>query len=167
MKRKYVNKKLGIYIIVGIVFLLSFGATHAFFTSSLEDYIPNQMVTETGTLELNFVDGDHINSENIYPGWEANKTIVVTNIGSLDAYYKIYWKNLINSFEREELILKAVCTSYQNYDTPQQVISGSCDDIEELPIANVASSIRENIGIEVGLTHVYSFTFTFKEMNSL
>ena len=123
-------------------------------------------MTETGTLELNYVDGDYINETNVYPGWTANKTIVVSNIGTLDAYYKIFWKELTNGITNNELVLSATCTSYENYGGENQIQSGECQSIEETPVSNVAGSIKESIGIESGYTHVYYITFKFKEVSS-
>src|SRR5574344_378716 len=136
MKKILENKKIKLYIIVGTIFLLTFGVTYAYFSTVLNlEGEPNTMVTETGTLELNYVDGDYISETNVYPGWSANKTIAVTNIGTLDAYYKIFWKELTNTIERNELVLEAACLSYENYSTPQQILSGVCDNIEEMPIS--------------------------------
>lgn len=60
------QNKIHLYILVGIVFLLVLGSTYAYFSTTLvTNSGPNDIVTTTGTLELNYEDGDYLSGNNI------------------------------------------------------------------------------------------------------
>lgn len=77
------------FMIIGLVAALMAGATMAVFTSTATN---ENNIFETGTLEVAADDqvyGGEIEVANMAPGDEFEGSFVVSNIGSLELYYKV------------------------------------------------------------------------------
>ena len=89
-----------IYLIISLVVLtliLVIGGTYAWFSSRIEGN-GAQIVITTDELKLIYTDSLAINNESIEPGWSITKTFTVENTTNEEKYYKIVWKDLVNTF---------------------------------------------------------------------
>ena len=115
------KQKILIGVLLVSIFAISMSVTYAYFDLGLSGEANDEIVT-TGTLSLNYVDGPELTLNRAYPSDYVEKTITVTNTGSLDTHYKIGWKSLNNEITNDELVVSYTCTSYINYGTGSQAI---------------------------------------------
>ena len=118
------------------------------------------MVVEAGTLKLVYTDSPQIVGSNIKPGWTVTKEVIVENTGTLDTEYNIIWQELTNEITNNEMFISATCQRLN----ANKSVEGICGDIAEKAI--YGTKISKSISIESGITHKYTFTFTFKETNA-
>ena len=144
-----------------LLLLLTTGLSYAYFSTSVKgNDNAKDMVVEAGTLKLTYTDGPAINAQYIKPGWSTTKEVSVKNNGTLDAYYNVIWQSLTNGITNDELVLSATCQRLNANGT----VEGTCDSISQSPIKE--TTISKNISIESGITHKYTFTILFKEINA-
>ena len=162
------NKKITLGIVIGVLLIGTIGFTYSFFSTSITGEGQENIVT-AGTLKLVYKDGDEVTLSNAKPGDSVSKTFTVSNTGTLTADYSINLSELINTITNDELVVSAVCKSYTEYETNKK-LSEACSNIDEAIITNSsvsgAQTVKENISIKPGITHEYTITFTFKEMNT-
>ena len=144
-----------------LLLLLTTGLSYAYFSTAVKgNDNAKDMVVEAGTLKLTYTDGPAINVQNIKPGWSTTKEVSVKNNGTLDAYYNVIWQSLTNGITNDELVLSATCQRLNASGT----VEGTCDSISQAPISDM--TIAKKISIESGVTHKYTFTILFKEINA-
>ena len=162
------NKKITLGIVIGVLLIATIGFTYSFFSTSITGEGQENIVT-AGTLKLVYKDGQEVTLTDAHPGDSITKTFTVSNTGTLTADYSINLSELINTITNDELVVSAVCKSYTEYETNKK-LSEVCSNIDETIIANNnasgAQTVKENISIKSGITHEYTITFTFKEMNT-
>ena len=152
-----------IYLGVGIVFLLiiTISFSYAYFSIKVSgNDNAKDVVVNAGTLSLVYTDGPEIKIENIRPGKTITKEVTVKNTGTLDTNYNIIWQSLINEITNDELVLSATCQRLNTSGT----VEGTCGSISQAPISD--TTIAKKISIESGITHKYTFTILFKEINA-
>ena len=152
-----------IYLGVGIVFLLiiTVSFSYAYFSINVSgNDNAKDVVVNAGTLSLVYTDGPEIKVENIRPGKTITKEVTVKNTGTLDTNYNIVWQSLINEITNDELVLSATCQRLNASGT----VEGTCESISQAPIKD--TTIAKKISIESGITHKYTFTILFKEINA-
>ena len=151
-----------IYLGIGIVFLLiiTISFSYAYFSIKVSgNDNAKDVVVNAGTLSLVYTDGPEIKVENIRPGKTITKEVTVKNTGTLDTNYNIVWQSLINEITNDELVLSATCQRLNTSGT----VEGTCGSISQAPISD--TTIAKKISIESGITHKYTFTILFKEIN--
>ena len=145
------RKNILLILLISIVILMGIG-TYAFFTAEIEGNVENDNVVLTsGTLRIEYVEGQALNAEKIIPGWTGTKTFTVKNTGTLSVNYDIAFENVTNTFIKDEVRYSGTCTSNQEY----------CSPISEIPIDNKDHFIKEDIIIEANEEHNYTITFKF------
>ena len=152
-----------IYLGVGIVFLLiiTISFSYAYFSIKVSgNDNAKDVVVNAGTLSLVYTDGPKIKVENIRPGKTITKEVTVKNTGTLDTNYNIIWQSLVNEITNDELVLSATCQRLNSAGT----VEGTCESISQAPIKD--TTIAKKISIESGITHKYTFTILFKEINA-
>ena len=153
-----------IYLGVGLAFLLlmTISLSYAYFSASVSgNDNAKDVVVNAGTLSLVYTDGPEIKVENIRPGKTITKEVTVKNTGTLDTNYNIVWQSLINEITNDELVLSATCQRLNTSGT----VEGTCGSISQAPISD--TTIAKKISIESGITHKYTFTILFKEINAV
>ena len=146
---------------IALLLLLTTGLSYAYFSTSVKgNDNAKDVVVEAGTLKLTYTDGPAINAQYIKPGWTTTKTVSVKNNGTLDAYYNVIWQTLTNTITKNELVLSATCQRLNASGT----VEGTCESIPQAPISDM--TIAKKISIESGITHKYTFTILFKEINA-
>ena len=155
------DKKILFGTLIVLLLLLTVGLSYAYFSTAVKgnDNAKN-VVVEAGTLKLTYTDGPAINAQYIKPGWSTTKEVSVKNNGTLDAYYNVIWQSLTNTIINNELVLSATCQRLNASGT----VEGTCESISQAPISDM--TIAKKINIESGITHKYTFTILFKEINA-
>lgn len=163
------NQKLIVALVVACVLITSMSVTYAYFTVTRNtEGEPSDQIVTTGTLDLNFTDGPQVSIDRAFPGDNVQKEFRVSNTGTLDTDYQIGWQYLNNQITNDELVLSYTCTSYVNYGTGTQAVSGTCDGKTATVVGNnQAAPITANIAIAAGITHVYNLNVTFIETSSV
>ena len=155
------NKKILFGTFIALLLLLTTGLSYAYFSTSVSgNNDAKDVVVETGTLKLVYTDSPEIVAEHIKPGWSTTKVVTVKNTGTLDVSYNLVWQELTNEITNNELVISASCERLNN----SNAVEGTCESITESSVGN--NKIKKNISIESGITHKYTFTITFKEINS-
>ena len=152
-----------IYLGVGLAFLLlmTISLSYAYFSTNVSgNDNAKDVVVNAGTLSLVYTDGPEINVENIRPGKTITKEVSVKNTGTLDTEYNIVWQELSNEITNNEMLVSATCVRLN----ASGVVEGTCNAIAESAISS--NTIQKNISIESGITHKYTFTITFKEIDA-
>ena len=168
MKNKRIVKI--IFIVMMIVLLLGvIGVSYAYFTMNI---VQNQKLTvlNSGDLKLRYTDNTELSLENALPGDSIVKTFTVENIGSKKVSYNIIWNNLINTINNYDLQLDMKCKSYKDYNTSSKTESGECKSFyKAVPYTetSISKDIKRNNEIDVGITHEYTVTITFKNRSYL
>ena len=154
------DKKILFGTFISLLVLLTTGLSYAYFSTSVSgNNDAKDVVVETGTLKLVYTDSPEIVAENIKPGWSTTKVVTVKNTGTLDTAYNLVWQELTNEITNNELVISASCERLNS----SNAVEGTCESITESSVGN--NKIKKNISIESGITHKYTFTITFKEMN--
>ena len=152
-----------IYLGVGLAFLLlmTISLSYAYFSTNVSgNDNAKDVVVNAGTLSLVYTDGPEIKVENIRPGKTITKEVSVKNTGTLDTAYNIVWQELSNEITNNEMLVSATCVRLN----ASGVVEGTCNAIAESAISS--NTIQKNISIESGITHKYTFTITFKEIDA-
>ena len=152
-----------IYLGVGLAFLLlmTVSLSYAYFSTSVKgNDNAKDVIVNAGTLSLVYTDGPEIKIENIRPGKTITKEVSVKNTGTLDTAYNIVWQELSNEITNNEMLVSATCVRLN----ASGVVEGTCNAIAESAISS--NTIQKNISIESGITHKYTFTITFKEIDA-
>ena len=112
------NKYL-IYLLLISISLILGGIGFAFFSANVSNTNHETISTETATLSLVFEDNDNGVSGNLSLEESIIKKFTIENIGTVDAYAKINWYNLINTYTSQSLtwVLEQSTTSNGTYTT--------------------------------------------------
>ena len=154
------DKKILFGTFISLLVLLTTGLSYAYFSTSVSgNNDAKDVVVETGTLKLVYTDSPEIVAEHIKPGWSTTKVVTVKNTGTLDVSYNLVWQELTNEITNNELVISASCERLNS----SNAVEGTCESIIESPVGS--NKIKKNISIKSGITHKYTFTITFKEMN--
>ena len=157
------KKKIILIALITTLLLAIIGVAYAYFGLEVEG-TGKDIVMDTGDLRLEYMDDTELSLVGATPGDSISKTITVKNVGTRKVAYTLYWGDLINTIENFELHITMECKSYINYGTDTQEESGTCDRIyRAVPISDTVTSgtIKNNISIDVGVTHEYNLTVSF------
>lgn len=152
------KNKIIIALAVFALFIAATGISYAYFLSTIEIKNQKNNVVSTGTLSLNYVDGNAINGVNIKPGWTETKTITVENTGTLAATYTLKWKNLTNQITKSEMVLSLTCTTTSS-------TSCASNNLSNVAVATSAGNIKSGIAIAPGEKQTLKVTFLFKNLS--
>ena len=156
--------KLSIITIISLFTLAVIGLSYAYFSTEITG--EGKYVTlDTATLKLKYTDNTVLSLDNAIPGDFVTKTFTVENIGTKKVSYNIVWNNLINTINNYDLQLDMKCKSYKDYNTSSKVESGECSSFyKAVPYTetSINKDIKRNNEIDIGITHEYTVTITFK-----
>ena len=146
---------------IALLLLLTTGLSYAYFSASISgNENAKNVVVEAGTLKLTYTDGPAINAQHIKPGWSTTKEVSVKNTGTLDTNYNIIWQSLTNEITNDEMVISATCQRLNSAGT----VEGTCESISQAAVSDM--TIAKKVSIESGITHKYTFTILFKEINA-
>ena len=156
--------KLSIITIISLFTLAVIGLSYAYFSTEITG--EGKYVTlDTANLKLKYTDNTVLSLDNAIPGDFVTKTFTVENIGTKKVSYNIVWNNLINTINNYDLQLDMKCKSYKDYNTSSKVESGECSSFyKAVPYTetSISKDIKRNNEIDIGITHEYTVTITFK-----
>ena len=156
--------KLSIITITSLFTLAVIGLSYAYFSTEITG--EGKYVTlDTANLKLKYTDNTVLSLDNAIPGDSVTKTFTVENIGTKKVSYNIVWNNLINTINNYDLQLDMKCKSYKDYNTSSKVESGECSSFyKAVPYTetSISKNIKRNNEIDIGITHEYTVTITFK-----
>ena len=152
-EEKKIKNSLKLIILVStlIILLLTLGITYALFTPVFENAEGRVVTVTSGTLELTLADGENvIGNKTIRPGDTAVKDFSITNSGTIDTTYDLWFSEVMNNFvTKSELVYTLV----------------SNDGGANISETEVPSDILKTItgqAITAGATHHYTLTITYK-----
>ncbi|MEG2458076.1 MAG: hypothetical protein RSB41_04215, partial [Bacilli bacterium] len=152
-------KKKTLIILISIVTGLSLilgavGLTYSWISSNIVG-VGNDIHVIGKNLILNYTDSLAVNETSLVPGYSVTKTLTVQNTSTEILYYKMYFKNLINT----------TVTDLLTYE-----ITGN-KTVTEKPIPKSQSSTNINIfeGIEIpaNTTHTYTLIIKYKDSDTI
>ena len=144
-----------------LLLIMTTGLSYAYFSASISgNENAKNVVVEAGTLSLVYTDGPEIKAQNIKPGWSTTKEVSVKNTGTLDTNYNIIWQSLTNEITNDEMVISATCQRLNSAGT----VEGTCESISQAAVSDM--TIAKRVSIESGITHKYTFTILFKEINA-
>ena len=162
MKNRVMKILMILVIVTSVLGVIGF--SYAYFSTEVKGESKN-IVLETGDLKLRYTDDSSMSLNDALPGDSIVRTFKVENIGSKKVSYNILWNNLINTINNYDLHLDMKCKSYKNYNTSSKVESGECSSFyKAVPYTetSISKDIKRNNEIDIGITHEYTVTITFK-----
>ena len=156
--------KITIITIISLFILGLIGLSYAYFSTEITGE-GKYVILDTATLKLKYTDNTVLSLDNAIPGDSVTKTFTVENIGTKKVSYNIVWNNLINTINNYDLQLDMKCKSYKDYNTSSKVESGECSSFyKAVPYTetSISKDIKRNNEIDIGITHEYTVTITFK-----
>lgn len=140
--------------IIGILIIGLSVLTYAFFNAKIEGQAEfDNVVQTTGTLSIEYIEGQNISAEKIRPGWSGIKTFTIKNNGTLPASYEIVFDDVINTFINDEVLYSGTCISDQS----------TCEDITPGVISKEQQLLKGSISIEPNEEHSYEIKIEFIE----
>ena len=152
---------------ITMAILCVMGLSYAYFSLEVEGE-GKDIVMNTGDLRLEYKDETPLSLTDAMPGDSVTKVITVTNLGTKNVTYSLYWGDLINTIENYELHVTLDCKSYINYRGSSKTESGTCNNIyRAVPISSTKTSgyIKKGISIDPGVTQEYTVTILFDNKN--
>ncbi len=156
-----------IVLCVSIVALTT-SLTYAYFVSQVGTNEQEKITIRSGDLALTFRDNDET-VENIEGTWNfgdsIEKELVIENTGSRDAYAKISWNNLINTYLAESLTY----TLEEKSDEPNAVWEIIRAANTNVPRSVTASTqiLIDHLYIPAGHTYTYRVRITFENLENI
>ena len=145
------NRVKIIITVTTLLVIMIISGTYAWFSTRVEGN-GAQVVVTTGELKLIYTDTLTINEPNIEPGWKLTKTFTVENTTNEERYYKIVWKDLINTFVNTEDLTITISST------------NGGGNLEKTPIQS--SAVAGNYDIIKGVTiegkAIQEYTVTFE-----
>ena len=147
-----------LYLIIGLIVLvlvLSIGGTYAWFSTRVEG-TGAKVTLVTDELKLIYTDTLAISDAAIQPGWSVTKTFTVENTTNEERYYKIVWKDLVNTFvNTDDLTITITSTN-------------GGGNLEKTPIQSSSTPGNYDIipGVTIAGKTVQEYTVTFEYANT-
>ena len=149
------DKILLIVFIAVFLSVTAIGLSYAYYTAVIDRGEESaSVVSRAGSLELTYTDGvKQIIGANIYPGWQDTKTFTVKNTGDALTTYSIRLSNIVNNFS----IAGSISISI--------VGSNGGKSLSKRPIPASDSSVIDYVSIGKGVTHTYSITVYYNNLD--
>lgn len=156
MKNMKKNDKILLIVFISVVALVAcIGISYAYYTAVIDRGEESaSVVSRAGSLELTYTDGvKQIIGADIYPGWQDTKTFTVKNTGNGLTTYSIRLSNIVNNFSIDGSISISI------------VGSNGGKSLSKRPIPASDSSIINYVSIGEGVTHTYSITVYYNNLD--
>jgi len=159
MKKLDKNKILAAFITFATIIVLG-SLTYTYFSASVSNTNNEKIQTSTATMSLVFDDNDNGVSGTLNLGESITKKFTLENLGTVDAYGKINWYNLINTYTADSLTwtLEQSTTENGTYTT---VGSG------KVPTSSSATTkvLKNGLLVPVSTTYYYKLTITLNNLD--
>ena len=153
------DKKLAIFITIFTVLLLA-GITYTFFAVSVSNTNNEKIQTSTATMSLVFDDNDNGVNASLNLGESIVKKFTLENTGTVDAYAKINWYNLVNTYTANSLTWTLEQSTTEN-GTYTNIGSG------KVPVSSsqTTAALKNGILVPVNTTYYYKLTITLTNLD--
>ena len=155
------NKRLAIFITIFTIVLLA-GLTYTYFSASVSNTNNEKIQTSTATMSLEFDDGDNGVNATLNLGESITKKFTLENTGTVDAYGKINWYNLVNTYTANSLswVLEKSTTENGTY---------SVVDRGDVPSSVTQSTVPliRSILVPSSTTYYFKLTITLNNLPDL
>ena len=160
---KHTRAKKEKALAVGITILslvVIMGVGYAFFSASVSNANNESLLTETATMSLRFDDNDNGISGTLNLGQSITKKFTLENTGTIDAYGKINWYNLVNTYTSDSLTWTLEQSTSEN-GTYTSVGSG------KVPTSSTATTavLKNGLLVPVNTTYYYKLTITLNNLD--
>ncbi len=155
---------IGLVIPVAMVII---GVSYAFFNVPTEKE-PEKITIKSGDLALTFRDNDKTleNTEGTWNfGDSIEKELVIENTGTRDAYAKISWDNLINTYLEESLTYTLEEKSDDTNATWKQVKTANTN--VQRSETSSTQVLADHLLIPAGHTYTYRVKITFEDLENI
>ena len=117
---KKINYKILLSVFLGVFLIAGIGFSFAYYTASISTTGSKDTTITTGNIAMTLNLGETIKINSLWePGESLTKTFSVTNTGSIDAYYTIYFSKLTNTFELYFLFISvSLAVHFLNSSSP-------------------------------------------------
>ncbi len=152
MKR---NNFLLLTILLSALVILGIG-TYAYFTADIVGNVDeDNIIQSTGTLKIEYVEGQNVIADKVRPGYKAIKTFTVKNTGTLPVNYDIQFTDIENTFINDEIIFRGSCASSL---ATCESLDETIFDVEDFPV-------KQNVNLQPDEEHSYEIEIEFIETN--
>ena len=156
---KFRKKKIVIGLLIISTIVISLIGTYAYFLVSVGETVNEKLIVKVGTMQLVFRDTDELvtNTEaTLNFGDPITKEFEIENTGTLTAYAKISWDNLINTYLEESLTYTLEYKTKYSEEEWNSIKTVS----KNVPSSETASKIElaDEIEIPSGVTYIYKIT---------
>ena len=149
-----------------LVLSLITAGSYAYFIASVNG---NNNAFETvilsGDMKLSFSDGESVYLDNAYPTLSVTKIFAISNTGSVDTIYDVYFSEIINNFvDKNDLVYKIEDVT----ETGLSSVPGCTSLTEKVVPSTVGEESKMISSCPIGKnqTHVYALTISFKDDNT-
>ncbi len=159
------KKIISLAVLCASIVALTTSLTYAYFVSQVGTNEQEKVTIKSGDLALTFRDNDETieNTEGTWNfGDRIEKELVIENTGTQDAYAKISWDNLINTYLAESLTYTLEEKSDETNAVWKQVETVSAN----VPRSESASTqlLADHLLIPAGHTYTYRVIITFEDL---
>ena len=171
-RQKIIVSVTGIFLVL----LILVGLTYAYFLTQIQGNDKSKSISvSTANLALVYRDGNGVIEPDteIMPGTTIDsKTFTVTNEGNDTTEYVVVIEDVVvtsvstgtsTTFESNDFVYTLSCKSYENYGEATQAESGTCNGVDTQATFPIKGGILIGNSAEVGKTHSYTLTVTYKE----
>ena len=156
------NEKALIMGVTLLSMIVIIGIGYAFFSSTVSNTNHEEVSAETATIALKFDDNDNGIGGTLNLGESITKKFTLENTGTGDAYAKINWVSLINTYMQGSLSYTLEQSTSEN-GTYERLGSGN------VPISNAqtTTTLKNGILIPVNTMYYYKLTITLNNLENI
>lgn len=157
-KKKTSKFKTFYFLIVALIIII--GASYAYFTATANNDDNQEVEVKSGCMSLELSDYDSGWSEVFDFGESKSKSFRISNTCTLDAYAKLSFLNMINTFVPGGLTYKLE-ESVDNGTTYELLEKGTVESTNQRKKSEITNSIR----IPASESYLYKLTITYNSLN--
>ncbi len=146
LKEQLKNKKILIilFIIVILIVMFFIGISYAWYKTALNESINNET---QGSSNIKINKPLDIDYGKIEPGWTNKRTFSVTNSGKISSTYSMIWKEMINSFTRNQDLVIDITSTNDGGNISNEVIPKTGRNINIINDITIGSNVTQEYTI--------------------
>ncbi len=163
------NKNNKTKMVLGVIFVASIAViigslSYAYFSIDTSDNKNQEVVLQTGTMQLRFADNDTGFNGKLNFGESAEKLFILENTGTLPSKAKINFTNMINTYQKGSLTYKLEYKTTEEGTTWTEVLAK-----KNVPQSATATKeqLANNLEVPVGQTYYYRLTVTLENLDGV
>ena len=169
MKNNAINTKNKV-LAIGITFfaiIVLVGITYTFFSAAISNANNEKINTQTATMRLVFSDNDNGVSGTLNLGQSIIKKFAIENIGTVDAYAKINWYNLMNTYSPYSLSYTLESSTSENgtYTKIYEKPVPDSFDYDEQDFVLKTTTLKDGLLVPANTTIYYKLTIKLNNLD--